>query len=89
MPVIGKRVTVANSPTLIAGGEDGGHVLVRNADASAAIDLGGQSVATGAGFSLIAGATVAFETGGTKKLYGVTASGTVIVHVLTSRRGAT
>jgi hypothetical protein len=86
MAVIGKRVTVASSPTLIATADgDGGSVTLRNADASNAIDIGSSSVATGAGFSLIAGAAVSIDLDGSDRVYGVTSSGSVVVHVVANK----
>lgn len=86
MAVIGLRVAVANVPTLVVAADpDGSSVLVRNADAAAAVDLGGPTVATGAGFSLGAGAAVSLDLAPNEKLYGVTASGSITVHVLENR----
>jgi hypothetical protein len=62
---------------------DGLSVVVKNLNATAAIDLGGSAVASGAGYSLAAGESVSLgplSTG--DDLYGITASSTVVVSVL-------
>jgi hypothetical protein len=58
-------------------------VIVKNTHASAAIDLGGSGVTTGTGYSLAAGESITIgPLGGGDDLYGITASGTVVVSIL-------
>lgn len=89
MAVTGTRVTVSSSAATAiatAAGTDqqsGAHVLVRNADASISIDLGGSAVNAN-GFTLIAGASVSLDLQPGEVLYGRAASGTPVVHVLKS-----
>ena len=80
--VVGRRVTVGTSPTLVAAADT--QALVKNHAGSATVDLGGSGVTAGAGFALDAGDSVWLDPvplGGA--LYGVVASGTVVVSVLT------
>lgn len=88
MAVAGKRVTVNTSATKLnsntSDAVSGSTIVARNKDASAAVDLGGSGVTTGTGFTLAAGESVAFDLSGADDLYAVTASGTVVVHVLES-----
>jgi len=81
MAVASSRVNVGTTATLIAADIDSGSVLVRNKGA-AVVDLGSSSVASGAGFELGIGESAAIDLSQGDALYGITASGTVAVHVL-------
>lgn len=81
MDPFGKRVTVGTTPT----------VLVRNASSavlrnlgSVDVDLGSSGVASGAAFPLKSGETLSydFHPSRTGVLYGVVASGTAVVAIL-------
>lgn len=82
MPEIsGSRVTVTTSPTVIVAA-DGQSILIKNIG-SIDVDLGGATVAAGAGFPLAAGGEVAMDLQGwSGGLYAVTASATAVVCVL-------
>lgn len=88
MAISGRRVTVTTSPTQLntppTDGTHGSSILVSNpSDSGGAIDLGGATVTTGAGTELQAGGeTPLLVLGQGDDLYGVAASGTVIVDVL-------
>ena len=83
------RVTVGITATLLAG-FPGGHeappermrVVVRNPTLGVDVDLGGPSVASGAGLLLTAGNETAIEISPGQELYGIVASGTQEVSVL-------
>lgn len=86
MATAGTRVTVTTSPTRLDIDQtdlaEAVALLVRNRG-SATVDLGGDTVASGAGFRLDAGETVSvraesYEVG----VYAVAATGTVTVDVL-------
>lgn len=86
MPAVkSRRVTVTTTATVIssevAGAGNAQSILVRNADASASVDIGDSTVVAGAGFELVAGAAVTVDTFG-EPIYARVASGTVVVHVL-------
>lgn len=81
------RVTVATTATLIDTGSAMGAttVLIRN-PGSASVYLGPAAVLTTTGFELAAGDAVTVPLGPSEALYGIVATGTVIVHVLEVRR---
>lgn len=80
------RTTVAVTATLIYTAATGGAtVLIRNAG-TASVFLGGSTVTTATGFELLAGDTVTLPIGALDTVYGIVASGTVIVHSLETRR---
>lgn len=80
------RVTVATTATLIYTAATGGStVLIRNAG-SASVFLGPSGVTTAVGFELLAGDAVTLPVGPSDTVYGIVASGTVVVHTLETRR---
>lgn len=86
MAAKGSRIAVGTNPTRISTQPTdrvgGSALLVRNAHASASVDLGGEDVATGEGFELAASESTAVDLDARESLYAVAASGTVTVHVL-------
>ncbi len=80
-------VTVTTSPTLLYTAATGGStVLLRNAGA-ASVWIGASNVnTTTTGFELPAGAGISLPMGPNDTVYGITASGTVVVHTLETRR---
>jgi hypothetical protein len=93
MAFTGRRVSVdtTSGGTVIATGADPGSdaptdlpgLVIKNADASASVALGGSGVTYAAGFLLAAGATLPIGAlGAGDILYGISTSGTVVVHVL-------
>lgn len=88
MAVVGERITVPNSPTLIGTGSDridnARPFIIRNLDASASVDLGGSAVGVGAGFPLLAGEMIAVTLMVNDNLYAI-AAGSVVVAVLRGR----
>ncbi len=87
MAFLGTRVTVGTTATQITGSGDAGprpldSAVIKNIGA-ATIDLGGPGVAPGAAFPLAAGEVVSAEAVvGDDDLYGVAATGSVVVAVL-------
>jgi hypothetical protein len=79
------RKNVTTSPTLLAQNADfdGAPIsfLFKNLDASASVDLGGATVATGAGYPLAAGGSIAWDLQPGKAVYAVAAAGVVVVAV--------
>jgi len=74
MAVEGAKVTVgvaATALTAAESGASGGKVVVRNAHATDAIDLGDSTVTAGAGFRLAAGTTVTVELTHGERLYAI------------------
>lgn len=88
MAVHSAQVSVGTTATALSEAEtdsrSGSSIVVQNTDASAAVYLGKSDVATGTGYKLIAGASLALHLNHEESLYGVAASGTVVVHVLRS-----
>lgn len=88
MAASGRRVTVTTSPTRLDTADksqdhqSGDTIVLRNTDASASVDIGGASVASGSGFELVAGAGLSYDLAGSDGLYAIAASGTVRVDVL-------
>ena len=86
MAVVGARVTVNTTATLIASEAAAGPnvtpTLIKNPGASA-VYLGGSGVTAAAGFELAAGEVVAIDL--SEDMYAITASGTQVVHVLSTR----
>jgi hypothetical protein len=79
----GERVSVTQAATVIADGAQGDDFLVRNRSAADSVDLGGATVAAGAGFELGAGESVNVQIIDTDKLYGIAGAGkTVRVDVI-------
>lgn len=84
--VVGARVTVTTSPTLISrSGSELGPVLIKNTGA-AAVYLGGATVATTTGYELAAAETISLMLAADEALYGIVASGTVVLHKLENRK---
>lgn len=89
MATVGKRVTVTTAPTKLnsasSGATDptiGSSLTVRNRHATASVDVGGVTVASGAGFELLAGESIPMDVGRGEDVYAICASGTVVCHVL-------
>ena len=88
MAVVGKRVSVGTTPTLIDSSPSAGDptigssLLIRNRDASASVFLGASGVTTGTGYELLAGESLPLDMGRGESLYGICAAGTVSCHVL-------
>jgi hypothetical protein len=86
MAITASRVTVTTSATLIAASDaDGSSVVVRNPVGGATVDVGPAAVASGSGFQLLAGESVALDLAPGETLYGIAGSGTQAIHVLGSR----
>lgn len=90
MPIISNRVSVTAAATSLSnpvGGSLGDPigVIVKNTG-GASIYLGGSGVTSAAGLELAPGETLNVELMGGDVLYGITASGTVIVSVLKLRQ---
>jgi hypothetical protein len=86
--MLGARVTITDEPTLIYDASretnpryPGACVIKNPADSGAVVDLGGEDVATGAGYELAVGEAVGVQLIH-DAIYGVTATGTVELHVL-------
>ncbi len=88
MAVSSYRVSVVDSPTLIArGARDGNNLVVKNADTTNTIDLGGVSVAYGSGFAMLAGDVDQITLAAGEELYAVaTTATTVVAHVIQKAR---
>ena len=85
MAVVGVRVTVADSATLIATGDVAGtRVVLRAPSGGVTVSLGGSNVTTSNGFNLTAGEPLSIDLDSGEKLYGVVASSTQVVHTLAS-----
>lgn len=88
MAIVGERITVTNSPTLLVQGTDridlARPVVVKNIDATNGVDLGGATVTVGGGYLLSAGSTIDGTFMKNDDLYGV-AAGSVVVCVLRGR----
>jgi hypothetical protein len=89
MATVGKRVTVAVTPTKLNSASSGpgdptvgSSLTVRNRDASASVYLGGSTVATGTGFELLAGESLPMDVGRGEDVYAICAASTVVCHVL-------
>lgn len=90
MAIEGVRISVTTTATPLFSAVDSrerGATAVTNRGGTA-IDLGGPGVTSGAGFQLDAGQTITLDvnTGSGDLLYGISASGTVICHVLRAGR---
>ena len=88
MAVTSYRVSVIDVPSLIARGErDGNNIVVKNADSSNAFDLGGVRVASGSGFSMLAGDVDQITLAAGEELYAVSGAGvTIVAHVIQKAR---
>lgn len=75
MPFSSERLLVTDVPAIAADGMSGDSFLLRNASATDSIDLGGETVLTGAGFELSAGESVNVEIPGGDALFAVAAAG--------------
>lgn len=72
MAVLAQRVLVSAAAVALNLANTGGHtMIVKNTDATNAVDLGNSSVAAGAGFPLAAGATVTVPLDAGDVLYAV------------------
>lgn len=85
MAIAGSRVTTTTTATLIASAGSGKSVILKNVDGSASVHLGGSGVTASDGFTLVAGASIEMDLTQNDALYGITSSGSVIVHVLATR----
>jgi hypothetical protein len=89
MAITGRRVTVTDEPTRLStnptdAGHPGSAVLVKNpAGSGGDIDIGGATVASGAGYLLAEGdPPLAWQLERPEAVYGIAADGeTVVVHV--------
>lgn len=84
MPVVGTQVTVANTPTALESSitADGVALLVRNRGA-VAVYLGGPAVTTATGYQVDPGEAVSLDAETCPiGVYGITASGTAVCHVI-------
>jgi len=90
MAVTFGRFTVSTTAVALnteTGAVAGTHLVVRNADETNAVDLGGPTVTAGAGFALAAGQSVTLDLAGGEQLYAIrSAAADVVLHVL--RTGA-
>ncbi len=88
MAVTAFRVSVIDSPTLIARGDrDGNNLVVKNADAAAAYSLGGALVTYAGGFAMLAGDVDQITLAPGEELYGIAdTSVTVVAHVIKKAR---
>jgi hypothetical protein len=84
--VIAARVTVTTSPTIISqNSSDVGPLLIKNKGA-ASVFLGGASVTPETGYELEAAEAVSITLGSNEAIYGIVASGTVVLHKLENRK---
>lgn len=88
MPIISNRVTVTASATLVVDTFRGDNSFrdstsssVKNAG-GASVFLGGAAVTAAGGFELAPGQIMTIDHVAGDDLYGITASGTVVVHVM-------
>lgn len=78
-----KRVTVTTSATAILSNSPGPATIKSSAD----VYLGGADVTTSTGFLLASGDTFDFDLAPSETLYGIVASSTATVSVITNKRG--
>lgn len=84
MAISSAQVSVGTTATsVLAAGVGGGRVRVRNAGA-ASVFLGASGVTTAAGYELTTGSTVDLVLEANETLYGIVATGTQTVHVLSA-----
>jgi hypothetical protein len=84
--IVVTRVTVATTQTLVYTAASGGsRILIRNPGA-ASVYLGATGVLTTTGFELAAGDAVMLPLEPNDLLYGIVATGTVIVHTAEASR---
>lgn len=84
--VVAGRVTVTTAPTLISqSGSEIGPALIKNMGPDA-VYLGGAQVTTTTGYQLSMNETLSITLGSGEAIYGIVASGTVILHKLENRR---
>jgi hypothetical protein len=87
MTIVGTQVSVGVAPTLVVDDDsDWQEAQVKNMGASA-VFLGASDVAITTGYSLAAGESISVKLNGAERLYGIVASGTVIVGVLRKQVG--
>jgi hypothetical protein len=90
MPIISSRVSVTGTATVLSDPTRGSigdpiGVVVKNTGGTS-IYLGGSGVTSAAGLELAPGETLNIELMGGDVLYGITASGTVIVSIMKLRQ---
>ena len=88
MAVTSYRVSVTDSPTLLVRGErDGNNIIIKNADSTNTIDLGGVCVAYGSGFAMLPGDVDQITLAAGEELYAVASTGvTIVAHVIQKAR---
>src|SRR5262249_61296188 len=80
MAVTGARVTVSTTAVALNSAPTEGQVLIiRNNDGANAADLGGSGVTAGAGFSLVAGATITLPVSAGEQVFAIRSSGADVV----------
>lgn len=90
MAISATRATVTTEPTLLASGPEAIsgigqlEVAVRVPSGGAVVCIGDAEVAADTGFAINGGELLSVELDATESLYGITASGSQVVHVLTS-----
>jgi hypothetical protein len=89
MTVHAARVSVTNTATRIDGSADadyspGEQCMVRNRDTTNSVFLGGSDVTAAAGFEVLPGEAVPISLVAGDTLWGITASATVVCHVIQS-----
>lgn len=88
MAIVSTRVTVAATPTIVVDTFRGGNSFRDNTSSSvkntggASVYLGGAAVAAADGFELAPGQVITIDHVAGDDLYGITAAGTVVVHVM-------
>lgn len=86
MAVSAAQVSVTTTATALTTAEtdsrSGESIAVTNTDASVAVYLGPAGVTSSTGYKLAAGASIGVDLDLGETLYGITASGTVVVGVL-------
>lgn len=87
MAIVGSVVTITNAATLITKTDIGGRVVTIRHRGVNPIFLGGSNVATNTGFQLNAGESLSIDLASGDALYGIVASGTEPVHLLTAGWG--
>lgn len=90
MPIIGERVTVTTTATQVVvptygAASDPITASLRNPGPSS-VFLGGAGVTSSAGYELVSGGTIDLDLMAGDVLFGITATGTQVVHVLKLRQ---
>lgn len=83
MAVAGSVVTITNAATLITKTDIGGRVTALKHRGTNPIFLGGPNVTTGTGYQMNTGDGLTLDLAAGDALYGIVASGTEPLHVLT------